>query len=102
MSISYLAFPKILQMKSEGYINRDILERSAWIEKDTILHDETFKIYESDVEEARHLSKLYRLATRMEKRELAVVAAAAMEKHPFMVMQIVAEYVVRIKEGENK
>lgn len=89
-------------MKSEGYINRDILERSAWIEKDTILHDETFKIHESDVEEARHLSKLYRLATRMEKRELAVVAAAAMEKHPFMVMQIVAEYVVRIKEGENK
>lgn len=85
-----------------GFINRDILERTAWIGGDTILHDDTFKIHDSEREEARHLSELYRLASGMDKRELAVVAAAAMEKHPFMVMQIVAEYVVRLKEGEHK
>lgn len=84
-----------------GFINQDILDRTEWVMNDSILHDETFKIHDDDQDEARHLSKLWRMALAMDKRELAIVAAAAMQKHPFMVMQIVAEYVVRIKEGKE-
>ena len=81
-----------------GFINTDLIERVDWIvDEDILLHDDTFKIHEKNKQEARHLSELYRVTENMTKKELAVVAGVACEKYPFMVMQIVAEYVMRHK-----
>lgn len=86
---------------NEPFINQEICDRSEWITEDTILHDDTFKIHDKEEEEAKHLSELWRMTRAMDKRELAVCTMRAMEKYPFMVMQVVAEYVVRIKEGKE-
>ena len=86
---------KTILEPGEPFVNQKMLDRSEWVMKDTILHDDTFKIHEKNEQEARHLSELYRVTENMTKKELAVVAGVACEKYPFMVMQIVAEYVMR-------
>lgn len=93
---------KTILEDGEPFVNQEILDRSAWIMDDSILHDDTFKIHDSEEKEANHLSELWRLTRGMDKRELAICTIRAMEKYPFMVMQIVAEYTVRIKEGKHE
>lgn len=92
---------KTILEPGEPFVNQDMLDRSEWVMKDTILHDDTFKIHDTEEEEANHLSELWRLTRGMDKRELAICTMRAMEKYPFMVMQVVAEYLVRIKEGKK-
>lgn len=91
---------KTILEPGEPFVNQKILDRSEWIMADTILHDDTFKIHDAEKEEADHLSELWRLTRGMDKRELAICTMRAMERYPFMVMQIVAEGLVRIKEGK--
>ena len=92
---------KTILEEGEPFVNQDLVDRSEWIINDTILHDDTFKIHDKEEEEANHLSELWRLTRGMDKRELAVCTMSAMETYPFMVMQVVAEYLVRIKEGKE-
>ena len=83
-----------------GFINYDLIDRVDWIvDEDVLLHDDTFKIHDKDEQEARHLSELYRIADNMTKKELAVMAGVAAEKYPFMVMQVIAEYLIRHREN---
>ena len=90
-----------LRYEMSGFVNRELLDRIEWIvDDDILLHDDTFKIHDKNEQEARHLSELYRVADNMDKKELAVVAAVACDKHPFMVMQIVAEYLIRTKRND--
>lgn len=90
--------------EEEPFVNERLNERIGWIVDDSILHDDTWKSWEHDIDEQerRHLSELGRVCQNFTKSDFAAVVITAMENYPFMVLQIVAEYVVRIKEGENK
>lgn len=87
--------------EDEAYINTDLLNRVDWIVDDSILHDDTWKEWEHDInkQEEMHLSELYRMLENFTQTDLAVATIVAMENYPFMVLQIVAEYIVN---KENK
>lgn len=89
--------------EEEPFVNERLNERIGWIVDDSILHDDTWKSWEHDIDEQerRHLSELGRVCQNFTKSDFAAVVITAMENYPFMVLQIVAEYVVRIKEGEK-
>ena len=80
----------------EAYINDEMLDRVDFINEDSILHDDTWKTWEKRLgdQEARELSDWCRTLQGSSKSELAVATIVAMENYPFMVLQIVAEYIV--------
>ena len=86
-----------------AYINDNLIDRVDWINKDTILHDDTWKSWEKHLgdEEALHLTEWCRILENCTKSELAVSTIVAMENYPFMVLQIVAEYLVN-EERKNE
>ena len=90
--------------EDEPYINEELNERVNWIVDDVILHDETFKTWEHDLDkqEQMHLSELGRICQNFTKSDFAAVVITAMENYPYMVMQIAAEYIGRLKEGEKQ
>ena len=87
----------------EPFINEDLIESINWIVDDTILHDETFKTWEHDLtkQEQMHLSELGRICQNFTQSDFAAVVITAMENYPYMVMQIAAEYIQQLKEGEQ-
>ena len=89
--------------EDEPYINEELNDRVKWIVDDVILHDETFKEWEHDIDkqEQMHLSELGRICQNFTKSDFAAVVITAMENYPYMVMQIAAEYIGRLKEGER-
>ena len=96
--ISY-GFAGVFEMKkveSEPFIDKALLDRVNWIVDDTILRDDTWKKWEHDIDkqEEMHLSELCRVIENFTKTDLAVATIVAMENYPFMVLQIVAEYLV--------
>ena len=82
--------------EEEPFINDNLLDRVDWIIDDVLLHDDTWKEWEHDIDhqEEMHLSELYRVIENFTKTDLAVATIVAMENYPFMVLQIVAEYLV--------
>jgi len=90
--------------EDEPFINEELNERIDWIVDDVLLHDETFKEWEHDIskQERMHLSELGRICQNFSKTDFAAVVITAMENYPLMVLQIVAEYVQRLKEGEKQ
>jgi len=90
--------------EDEPFINEELNERIDWIVDDVLLHDETFKEWEHDIskQERMHLSELGRICQNFSKTDFAAVVITAMENYPMMVLQIVAEYVQRLKEGEKQ
>lgn len=89
--------------EDEAYIDDELIDRVEWIEEDGILHDDTWKAWERRLgdKEALHLSEWCRILEGCTKSDLAVATIVAMENYPFMVLQIVAEYLVD-KERERK
>ena len=89
--------------EDEPFINEELNDRVDWIVDDVILHDDTFKTWEHDLDkqEQMHLSELGRICQNFTKSDFAAVVITAMENYPFMVLQVVAEYVMRKKEGER-
>ena len=87
----------------EPYINEEFNNRIEWVIDDTLLHDETFKTWEHDIDhqEQMHLSELRRIVENFTKSDFAAVVITAMENYPYMVMQIAAEYIQHLKEGER-
>ena len=87
----------------EPFINEDLIDRVNWVVDDSILHDDTWKEWEHDIEkqEEMHLSELYRMLENFTKTDLAVATIVAMENFPFMVLQIVAEYIVNKEENKK-
>lgn len=87
----------------EAFIDEGLNSRIEWIVDDVLLHDETFKVWERDIneQERRHLSELGRVCQNFTKSDFAAVVITAMENYPLMVMQIAAEYIQRLKEGEK-
>lgn len=89
--------------QDEPFINDELNDRIGWVVDDVILHDETWKTWEHDIDkqEQMHLSELGRMCQNFTKSDFAAVVITAMENYPFMVMQIVAEYLVNQKKGEK-
>ena len=87
----------------EPFINEELNDRIDWIIDDVLLHDDTFKEWEHDIDkqERMHLSELGRMCQNFTKSDFAAVVITAMDNYPLMVLQIVAEYVQRLKEGEK-
>lgn len=90
-------------IEDDPFINEELTNRIDWVVDDVILHDDTWKKWEHDIDqqERMHLSELGRRCENFTKSDFAAVVITAMENYPFMVLQIVAEYVVRLKEGEK-
>lgn len=87
--------------EDEPYVNEELNNRIEWVIDDVLLHDDSFKEWEHDIDEQerRHLSELGRVCQNFTKSDFAAVVITAMENYPFMVMQIAAEYIQRLKEG---
>ena len=87
----------------EPFLNRELLDSIEWVVDDTILRDETFKTWEHDLtkQEEMHLSELGRICQNFSKSDFAAVCIVAFENYPMMYMQIAAEGIQRLKEGEN-
>lgn len=89
--------------QDEPFINDELNDRIGWVVDDVILHDETWKEWEHDIDkqERMHLSELGRMCQNFTKSDFAAVVITAMENYPFMVLQIVAEYIVNVRKGRN-
>lgn len=89
--------------EDEPFINEDFYGRVQWVVDDVILHDDTFKDWEHDIDkqEQMHLSELGRICQNFTKSDFAAVVITAMENYPFMVLQIAAEYIVNLRKGEK-
>ena len=87
--------------EEEPFINTDLIDKINWVVDDSILHDDTWKEWEHDIDkqEQMHLSELGRICQNFSKSDFAAVVITAMENYPFMVLQVVAEYIV---DKENK
>lgn len=87
--------------ENEPYIDKEFIGRVNWVIDDSILHDETWKRWEHDTskEMERDLSKLRRIVENFTKPDFAAVVITAMENYPYMVLQIVAEYIEHLTEG---
>lgn len=90
------------RIEEEPFIDQDFVDRVNWVIDDTILHDDTWKKWEHNREHemAMDLSELRRIVENFTKPDFAAVVITAMENYPFMVLQIVAEYLVN-KEKER-
>ena len=89
--------------ENEPFINRELLAKVERVRNNELLHDDSWKTWEKDVnaQEERHLSELYRVLENYTQTDLAVATIVAMENFPMMVLQIVAEYIIN-KEGEQR
>ena len=89
--------------EDEPYINDEFNDRIDWIVDDALLHDDTFKEWEHDIDkqERMHLSELGRICQNFSKSDFAAVCITAFENYPLMYMQIAAEGIQRLKEGEK-
>ena len=94
----------MMERENKPFIDRKLIDRVDWIMDDSILHDDTFKKWEHDIDqqEEMHLSELYRVLENFTKTDLAVATIVAMENYPFMVLQIVAEYLVNKERSQKK
>ena len=90
--------------EDEPFINDEFNDRIEWAVDDILLHDDSFKEWDHDIDkqERMHLSELGRMCQNFTKTDFAAVVITAMENYPFMVMQIAAEYIQHLTEGENR
>jgi len=94
----------MLKRDDKPFINNDLIDRVDWVVDDSILHDDTWKEWEHDIDkqEKMHLSELYRMLENFTQTDLAVATIVAMENFPYMVLQIVAEYIVNKEKNNGK
>ena len=87
--------------EDKPFIDENFNDRIEWVVDDVLLHDDTFKEWEHDIDkqERMHLSELGRICQNFSKTDFAAVVITAMENYPYMVLQIVAEYIQNITEG---
>ena len=91
------------KIEDEAFIDEEFNDRIDWIVDDVLLRDETFKEWEHDIDkqERMHLSELGRMCQNFTKSDFAAVCIVAFENYPMMYMQIAAEGIQRLKEGEK-
>ena len=87
--------------EDEPFINDELNERIEWVVDDVLLHDDTYKGWEHDIDaqEKRHLSELGRICQNFTKTDFAAICIVAFENYPMMYMQIAAEGIQNMKGG---
>ena len=77
----------------EPYIDESLNDSINGVIDDTLLHDETFKTWEHDIneQERRHLSELGRIFQNFTKSDFACAVITAFRNYPYMVLQVSAE-----------
>lgn len=90
-----------MEKTNEPYIDEEFIGRVDRVIDDSLLRDESFKVWERDLstEMKRDLSELRRIVENFTKADFAAVVITAMDNYPFMVLQIVAEHI--LKEGDK-
>lgn len=89
----------IKEIDEEAGIDTDLIGFVDRATTDRILHDDGFKVWENpdiDEQEARHLTELAEVAEHMTRTDLAVVIGVALVKHPLLVFQVIAEFVINL------
>lgn len=90
----------------ETNINEEIIERTNYINEDTLLHDEETEEISEEVKELfeqNHLSELDRRVDNMDKREMITICAVAIRKYPLAVLQVIAQYIIELtRKGRKK
>lgn len=92
-----------MQRTDEPYINEELLSDIDWVVDDVLLHDETFKTWEHDLDkqEKMHLSELGRIFENFTKSDFACAVITAFRNYPYMVLQVIAEEITN-KEGDKQ
>ena len=87
----------------DPFVDNEFCDRVDYVVDDSLLHDETFKPWEHNSDDLmrRDLSELRRVVENFTKKDFAAVVITAMENYPFMVLQIVAEYIINLDEKRN-
>lgn len=90
----------------ETNINEEIIERTNYINEDTMLHDEETEEISEEVKEffeQNHLTRLDELSVNMDKREMITICAVAIRKYPLAVLQVIAQYIIELtRKGRRK
>ena len=70
--------------EDEPFINEEFNDRIEWVVDDVLLHDETFKTWEHDIDkqERMHLSELGRVLENFTKSDLACAVITAFRNYP--------------------
>lgn len=85
----------------EPFVNTDLINKIRRIREKTF--DETDINYdETNREEERHLSELYRVACNYDERELAICVVAALEKNADIVYKTLSEDRTSLKKGRKE
>ena len=94
-------FSGVHQM-TEPFINKELIAKIRQARERTFDADIAF---DDTVEEERHMSELYRIMQNYDSKELAVCIAAALDKEPRIVYQVLAEdreeLIKSVRKGRN-
>ena len=90
--------------RNEPIINHVLLERVLQIKESELLHDDSFKVWEDDIDDVQKikLTRLGKMAESMSKEEMAVLVLIAVQNYPEMVFQIMMEEYLINREGKGK
>lgn len=83
---------------NEPFINRELINKVREAREITFDADIAF---DDTKEEERHLSEMYRIVSNYDVKELAVCVAAALNKDPLLVYQILAEDRAELRKGKT-
>lgn len=90
----------------ETNINEEIIERTNYINEDTLLHNEETEEISEEVKELfeqNHITRLDELSVNMDKREMITVCCVAIRKYPLAVLQVIAQYIIELtRKGRKK
>jgi len=90
---------------SDAYINEEFCDRVDRVVDGDLLRDDSWKFWErfdNDQLERMNLSELERRFGNFSKYDFAAAVLVATENYPFMVMQILAEYIERKGKKNNE
>ena len=89
--------------KIEPRINHALLDRVLKAREDNLLHDDSFKMWERDldVDEQDELLQLGKIIETFTEEDFAVVVLVAIQNFPEMVFQLMMEEYLNNKEIEK-
>lgn len=95
---------ELIKKYGKPYINQELLEKVLKARKNELLHEDSWKIWEKDLDinEQRYLSDLCRKIENFSQNELAVATIVAVKNFPEMVFQIMMEEYLSIINKEKK
>lgn len=92
------------RLYGKPYINQDLLDKVMSTRDNTLLHDDSFKVWEKEdlsPGDKRWLSELGRQIENLTKDEFAVITYVAIQNYPEMVFQLMMEEYLNNKEKRN-